>query len=94
LFRLKEILLKKCSDDLLLGKNLNSVSEIDKIAHSRIPFEVLHYHPDNDKTILRVLFDKVRKNGAMISRSRPYKKNDNAHVEQKGGDKVRKSERV
>jgi rubredoxin len=73
-----------------LGKNLNSVSEIDKIAHSKIPFEVLHYHPDNDKTILRVLFDRVRKNGAMISRSRPYKKNDNAHVEQKGGDKVRK----
>jgi hypothetical protein len=61
-----------------------------KFKYSRIPFEVLHYHPDNDKTILRVLFDRVRKNGAMISRSRPYKKNDNAHVEQKGGDKVRK----
>ncbi|MFN3481173.1 MAG: hypothetical protein ACK415_12430 [Thermodesulfovibrionales bacterium] len=25
-----------------------------------------------------------------LSRSRPYKKDDNAHVEQKGGDKVRK----
>jgi len=52
---------------------------------------VLHYHPDNDKCILKVLFERVREGGDIrLSRSRPYKKNDNAHVEQKGGDKVRK----
>ena len=74
-----------------LGKNLHSMSEIDRIAHSRIPYEIIHYHPDNDKTILKVLFERVRgKETTMLSRTRPYKKNDNAHVEQKGGDKVRK----
>jgi len=74
-----------------LGKNLQSISEIDNIAHGRIPFRILHYHPDNDKSILNVLFARVRNQRAIkLSRSRPYKKNDNAHVEQKGGDKVRK----
>jgi len=54
-------------------------------------FDVLHYHPDNDKTILKALFEKVKGNNEVnLSRSRPYKKNDNAHVEQKNGDKVRK----
>ena len=73
------------------GKNLESVRQIDEIAHRRIPFKVLHYHPDNDRSILRVLFERVRgSTGVRLSRSRPYKKNDNAHVEQKGGDKVRK----
>jgi hypothetical protein len=80
-----------------LGKNLESVSGIDRIVHSRIFHPVVHYHPDNDKTILRVLFDKISSNNNKqgkppfaLSRSRPYKKNDNAHVEQKNDDKVRK----
>lgn len=74
-----------------LGKNLRSISEIDRIAHRKIAFKILHYHPDNDKAILKVLFDRVRgKDTTMLSRTRPYKKNDNAHVEQKGWDKVRK----
>lgn len=72
------------------GKNLESIKEMDEIVHGRIPFPVLHYHPDNDKGILKVLFDRVRNKQIGLSRSRPYKKNDNAHVEQKGGDKVRK----
>jgi hypothetical protein len=76
-----------------LGKNIESVSKLDSIAHTRIPFRIFHYHPDNDKTILKVLFDKIRNQQRRVirlSRSRPYKKNDNAYVEQKGGDKVRK----
>ena len=40
---------------------------------------------------LKILFDKIKGNDGKYSlRSRPYKKNDNAHVEQKDGDKVRK----
>lgn len=80
-----------------LGKNLESVSSIDRVVHSRIFHPVVHYHPDNDKTILRILFDKMKSNNDKqgkppfaLSRSRPYKKNDNAHVEQKNDDKVRK----
>jgi hypothetical protein len=80
-----------------LGKNLQSVTSIDKVVHTRIFHPIVHYHPDNDKTILRILFDRMRSNNKKegkppfaLSRSRPYKKNDNAHVEQKNDDKVRK----
>ena len=81
-----------------LGKNLESVSNIDRVVHSRIFHPVVHYHPDNDKTILRILFNKLMRDNDnkqgeppfALSRSRPYKKNDNAHVEQKNDDKVRK----
>lgn len=79
-----------------LGKNENSVLRIDKTAQSRIFHRVLHYHPDNDKSILKVLFERMKdnnnskKHSFTLSRSRPYRKNDNAHVEQKNDDKVRK----
>lgn len=79
-----------------LGKNLASVSKINNVAHTRIFHPVLHYHPDNDKTILKILFERMMKNkegqkrSFILSRSRPYQKNDNAHVEQKNDDKVRK----
>ncbi len=79
-----------------LGKNERSVSRIDITAQSRIFHQVLHYHPDNDKSILKVLFERMKNNNKSqkhpftLSRSRPYRKNDNAHVEQKNDDKVRK----
>jgi hypothetical protein len=87
-----------------LGKNLSSVSSIDTTVHTRIFHPVIHYHPDNDKSILKILFERMNKNNEdnnngkgkgqkqrfSLSRSRPYQKNDNAHVEQKNGDKVRK----
>ena len=76
-----------------LGKNLRSVENIDKRVHQKIFHPIVHYHPDNDKSILKLLFERTRDKGKKsfaLSRSRPYKKNDNAHVEQKNGDKVRK----
>lgn len=77
-----------------LGRSEHSVTSIDKIAQSRIFHTVLHYHPDNDKSILKVLFQRMKSDGEKgsftLSRSRPYRKNDNAHVEQKNDDKVRK----
>lgn len=45
-----------------LGKNLESVSSIDRVVHTRIFHTVVHYHPDNDKTILKILFNKMRSN--------------------------------
>src|SRR3989337_2058688 len=68
----------------------------EDIAQTRIFHRVFHYQPDNDRSILKVLFErmksnnKVKKHSFTLSRSRPYKKNDNAHVEQKNDDKVRK----
>lgn len=76
-----------------LGKNLESMKSIYKTVCKRIFYFVIHYHPDNDKSILKLLFERMINGGKRIfdlSRSRPYKKNDNAHVEQKNDDKVRK----
>lgn len=76
-----------------LGKNLESMKSIYEKVCKRIFYTVIHYHPDNDKSILKLLFERMVKGGKRIfdlSRSRPYKKNDNAHVEQKNNDKVRK----
>ena len=97
-----------------LGKNLKTIKKIDQLAHQRIIYPILHYHPDNAKPILKTLWQRVnqareekekkeeeeekrkgrkRTPGIIIpqlSRSRPYRKNDNAHVEQKNNDKVRK----
>jgi len=80
-----------------LGKNLQSVSRIHKMNEKRILHPVKGYHPDNAKPILKLLLEKKlnpdeadKHQDYRISRSRPYHKEDNGHVEQKNGDKVRK----
>ncbi len=80
-----------------LGKNQLSMERIVNLSHQKIYHPIKHYHPDNDKAILKVLFEKVSKireqrkgTDLSLSRSRPYQKNDNAHVEQKNDDKIRK----
>lgn len=75
------------------GKNMASMNHI----HSHVAHCIYHpiyaYHPDNDRTILSFLFSRLTDEAVtesfILSRSRPYEKNDNAHVEQKNGDKVR-----
>ena len=62
---------------------------------TRIYHKILEYHPDNAPTILSLLFYRLKEAETKkektfrLSRSRPYHKNDNAHVEQKNGDKIR-----
>ena len=79
-----------------LGKNIKSVGRIHDKNESKIYHEVNEYHPDNARPILKLLLQrklnpKMKKhNQYAISRSRPYHKEDNGHVEQKNGDKVRK----
>ncbi|MBD3329312.1 hypothetical protein GF357_02350 [Candidatus Dojkabacteria bacterium] len=76
------------------GKNLKSVSGICSIVLERIRHRILRFHPDNCPSTLKMLTSEAvvhsRLKNVKVSRSRPYKKNDNAHVEQKNGDKVRK----
>jgi len=56
-----------------------------------IPFKVIKLHPDNEKTLLKLAYERSKKTKDIeVTRSRAYKKNDNAYVEQKNGDKVRK----
>lgn len=75
------------------GKNLKSMKHIHSHVGSCIYHPIHAYHPDNDRTILSLLFSRLTDNTPTssfeLSRSRPYQKNDNAHVEQKNGDKVR-----
>lgn len=74
------------------GKNLRSVEFIHGRATTRLLVPVRHYHSDNAPATFRVLLEHLKdpRLNYALSRSRPYRKNDNAHVEQKNGDKVRK----
>jgi integrase-like protein len=57
----------------------------------RFPFRILEIHPDNDSALVNELvWDWCQEQGVRMSRSRPYKKNDNAWVEQKNWTHVRK----
>jgi len=78
------------------GKSLSSITDIHNKANSRIYHKVREYHPDNAPQLLSCLFTKMQEGDNkqeipfIVSRSRPYEKNDNAHVEQKNDDKIRK----
>lgn len=78
------------------GKSLSTIKDIHNKANSRIYHNVREYHPDNAPQLLSCLFTKMQEGNNkqeipfIVSRSRPYEKNDNAHVEQKNDDKIRK----
>jgi hypothetical protein len=58
---------------------------------ARFPFRIRELHPDNDSALANdLLWDWCREQRIRMSRSRPYKKNDNAWVEQKNWTHVRK----
>lgn len=76
-----------------LGKSMQSVKDIHDKNEKKILHQVQEYHADNDRCILSYLLEKKlnpKRAGFGVSRSRPYHKEDNGHVEQKNGDKVRK----
>ena len=57
----------------------------------RFPFPIRELHPDNDSALVNdLLWDWCQECQIRLSRSRPYKKNDNAWVEQKNWTHVRK----
>jgi hypothetical protein len=57
----------------------------------KFPFRMKELHPDNDSALLNdLLWDWTQEEKIRLSRSRPYKKNDNAWVEQKNWTHVRK----
>jgi hypothetical protein len=57
----------------------------------RAPFRFHEIHPDNDSGLINdLLWRYCRKRHIRLSRSRPYKKNDNAWVEQRNWTHVRK----
>lgn len=63
---------------------------LDRIRR-RAPFRIKEIHPDNDSRLVNdLLWRYCRKRKIRMSRSRPYKKNDNAWVEQRNWTHVRK----
>jgi len=58
---------------------------------ARLPFGIKEIHPDNDGGLINdLLWRYCGGAGIRMSRSRPYKKNDNAWVEQRNWTHVRK----
>lgn len=57
----------------------------------RFPFRIRELHSDNDSALVNdLLWNWCRQARIRMSRSRPYKKNDNAWIEQKNWTHVRK----
>jgi hypothetical protein len=73
------------------GRSQKATKEgMDRIRR-RLPFRILEIHPDNDSGMINdLLWGYCQKARIRMSRSRPYKKNDNAWVEQRNWTHVRK----
>lgn len=77
----------------ILGRSKKkTVAALDNIK-SRLPFPLLGLDPDNDGQFINYfLYDWCQQQEPAIelTRSRPYRKNDNAHIEQKNWSHVRR----
>jgi hypothetical protein len=72
-------------------RNQSLVVEAMAIAATDLPFAMLGVDTDNDSAFMnQTVFDYCRDNGLEQTRSRAYKKNDQAWVEQKNGAIVRR----
>mgnify|MGYP000291885724 CR=1 FL=1 len=61
------------------------------VMQNSIPFEILHLHPDGGSEFMNFgMIAWCKERTIELSRSRPGKKNDNCHVEQKNFDTIRK----
>ena len=77
---------------MLLGRGYQAMEAAFKQVIERLPFPVKELHPDNGTEFFNshlVRFWKECVSGVHLSRSRPYQKNDNRHVEQKNDTLVR-----
>ncbi len=77
---------------MLLGRGSQAMEVAFTQVLGRLPKAVKELHPDNGSEFFNdhlVRFWKERVSGVHLSRSRPYQKNDNRHVEQKNDTLVR-----
>jgi len=77
---------------MLLGRGYQAMQEAFVQVSERLPFAIRELHPDNGSEFFNwhlVRFWKEKVTGVQLSRSRPYDKNDNRHVEQKNDTLVR-----
>jgi len=72
-------------------RNQELIREALAAAASNIPFFMLGIDTDNDSAFInQTIFDYCKERSIVQTRSRPYRKNDQAWVEQKNGAVVRK----
>ena len=76
----------------VLGRSQGAMVEGFRRVQARLPFPITHLHPDNGSEffndhLIRYFGEEVT--GLQLSRSRPYRKNDNRFVEQKNATLVR-----
>lgn len=75
----------------IMGKTQEAVEEALGRLEFLFPFEIKGLHPDNGSEFLNYLvLDWCRDHKVILSRGRPYRKNDNPHVEQKNWTLVRR----
>lgn len=74
----------------VLGRDGTGTRRAYDYTESKMPFSIKSVHSDNEPSLLATTLEKhLRDKSVFISRSRPYQKQDNGHVEQKNGDKIR-----
>lgn len=76
----------------VLGRSQAAMVQGFRRVQQRLPFPITHLHPDNGSEffnhhLLRYFGEEIT--GLKLSRSRPYRKNDNRFVEQKNATLVR-----
>jgi len=74
----------------ILNKGEKAVTSAMDDIKKRLPFKLLGLDPDNGAEFINYsLFNYCQKNEINLTRSRPYHKNDNAHIEQKNWTAIR-----
>ena len=76
----------------ILGRSQEAMAMGFEKVRERLPFSIKHLHPDNGSEffndhLIRYFGEEIT--GLRLSRSRPYRKNDNRFVEQKNSTLVR-----
>jgi len=76
----------------VLGRSQAAMVEGFRRVQARLPFPITHLHPDNGSEFFNnhlIRYFGEAMTGLRLSRSRPYRKNDNRFVEQKNATLVR-----
>ena len=77
---------------MLKGRSYQAMRDAFEQVSQRLPFAIKELHPDNGPEFFNwhlVRYWKEKVSGVQLSRSRPYRKNDNRYVEQKNDTLVR-----
>ena len=75
----------------IMGKTETATLNSIKAIRKELPFDLKGIDSDNGSEFINnLLFNYCKNNGIQFTRSRPYKKDDNAHIEQKNWTHVRR----